>query len=80
MVVLDAPEDGLDVVYLNGDYNSFVNRKLLELGLSVEVCKDLLNPGFEDPFDISTTTLEPDFMKCASRAVVCFFTPTLPFC
>jgi len=44
-------------------YDRFVNKKLLELGLSVEVCRDLLNPGFEDPFDIHSPTLEPGFMK-----------------
>lgn len=60
----DAPAGGcMDAGHLNGGCNSFVNRKLLDLGLSLEVCKDLLNPGFEDPFDISLPTLEPEFMK-----------------
>uniref|UniRef100_A0A061RUK4 Uncharacterized protein n=1 Tax=Tetraselmis sp. GSL018 TaxID=582737 RepID=A0A061RUK4_9CHLO len=56
-----GPDPG--VAYLNGACSSFVNKRLLDLGLPAEVCRDLLNPGFEDPFGPETPTLEPEFMK-----------------
>mmetsp|Transcript_5423 Transcript_5423/g.13831 ORF Transcript_5423/g.13831 Transcript_5423/m.13831 type:complete len:460 (-) Transcript_5423:125-1504(-) len=52
-----------ELVFVNGGCNKLVNERLLGLGLSAEVCSNLLNPGFVDPFDVTTTTLEPDFTK-----------------
>jgi hypothetical protein len=59
-----------DVVFVNGGCNKLVNERLLNLGLSPEVCGNLLNPGFHDPFDVHTTTLEPDFTKLCGYSLM----------
>ncbi|KAI3428040.1 hypothetical protein D9Q98_006426 [Chlorella vulgaris] len=35
-----------------------INRQLLAWGLDVQVARDAVNPGFHDPFDPATTTLD----------------------
>ncbi len=43
----------LDVEGSSSSTHPLVNATLLKLGLPLEVCQAVVNPGFSDPFDVS---------------------------